>query len=261
MMLPEKPAPFRDHGLRSASRVAISKFATLAIGPHLSRMSLIPAVSARHLIAALVIACGGLGGAPALGQSKADIDREAGRLARAQDLQTELPAYEPPSWFKVHINRNVVEILVWVAVGCGVVVLLYYLRDMLPGRGLGQRSQWDETSELSGRGPTRTDEAAQVEADELARQGRFVEAMHVLLLQGLNEMRKRLDLRFADSLTSREIVREANVPSNARTALRDIIGWVERAYFGTYLATANDYLACRQSFTALSDALQGSRPA
>jgi hypothetical protein len=224
-------------------------------------MSLISAASARCVIAALIIAFAGLGGAPALGQSKADIEREAGRLAPAHDLQADLPSVEPRSPWSIRLNLQFVEILLYIAVGCGIVVLFYYLRDMLPGRGLGQRSEWDDTSELAGRGPARTDEAAQIEADELARQGRFVEAMHVLLLQGLNEMRKRLDLRFADSLTSREIVRQAAVPSNARTALRDIIGWVERAYFGTYSATSNDYLACRQSFTALSDALQGGRPA
>jgi hypothetical protein len=229
-------------------------------------MSLIPSAPTRRIVAALVIGllaidAAGLGGAPALGQSKADIERETGRLARAHDLQTELPSVEPAEKWKLRLNLQFVEILLYVAVGCGIVVLFYYLRDMLPGRGIGQRSEWDETSDMTGKGAARSDEAAQIEADELARQGRFVEAMHILLLQGLNEMRKRLDLRFADSLTSREIVRQADVPSNARTALRDIIGWVERAYFGTYSATSNDYLACRQSFAALSDALQSGRPA
>ena len=217
-------------------------------------------VIAALVIAALVIASAGLGGAPALGQSKADVEREVGRLARAHDLQTDLPSVEAGEKWRLRLNLQFVEILLYVAVGCGIVVLFYYLRDMLPGRGIGQRSAWDETSELTGSGPARSDEAAQIEADELARQGRFVEAMHVLLLQGLNEMRKRLDLRFADSLTSREIVRQADVPSDARGALRDIIGWVERAYFGTYSATSHDYLACRQSFSALSDALQSGRP-
>ncbi len=229
-------------------------------------MSLIPAAPARRIVAAMMLvaaafANSGLGGMPAFGQTKAEIARESGRLAGAHDLQTELPTHEPASGPRLRVSLQWIEILIYVAVGCGLVVLLYYLRDMLPGSRLGRRSEWDETSELTGMGPARSDEAAQIEADELARQGRFVEAMHVLLLQGLNEMRKRLDLRFADSLTSREIVRQADVPSNARTALRDIIGWVERAYFGSYAASSNDYLACRQSFGALSDALQSGRRA
>jgi hypothetical protein len=94
-----------------------------------------------------------------------------------------------------------------------------------------------------------------VAADDLAAQGRFVEAMHVLLLLGLDEMRLRLDFRFADSLTSREIVVRSNAPADAKTALREIIQWVELAYFGDHPADRNDYDACRRSFLALGSAL------
>ena len=78
----------------------------------------------------------------------------------------------------------------------------------------------------------------------------------MLLLQGLDEMRRRLDQRFADSLTSREIMRRAKVSSNARAALRDIVDWVERAYFGGHPAVAEDYAACRKSFAAFAEALK-----
>jgi len=79
--------------------------------------------------------------------------------------------------------------------------------------------------------------------------------MHVLLLQSLSEMRKRLDLRFADSLTSREIMRRASVSKRARTALHDIVAAVERAYFGEHPAEAADYAACRTRFRTFSHAL------
>ena len=78
----------------------------------------------------------------------------------------------------------------------------------------------------------------------------------MLLLQGLDEMRRRLDQRFADSLTSREIMRRAKVSSGAKAALRDIVDWVERAYFGAYPAGAEDYAACRKSFVAFAEALK-----
>ena len=45
----------------------------------------------------------------------------------------------------------------------------------------------------------RTPEVVLGAADELAAQGRFVEAMHVLLLQALADIRRRLDEEFADS--------------------------------------------------------------
>ncbi|HZC79118.1 MAG TPA: DUF4129 domain-containing protein, partial [Ktedonobacterales bacterium] len=97
--------------------------------------------------------------------------------------------------------------------------------------------------------------------DELAAQGRFVEAMHVLLLQGLAAIRAGLDEEFADSLTSREILRRARLSDPGRASLRDIVNRVEWTYFGQYPAALADYEACRTSFNTLTQALHGGAPA
>jgi hypothetical protein len=98
-------------------------------------------------------------------------------------------------------------------------------------------------------------------ADELAARGRFVEAMHLLLLHGLAHIRQRLDQQFSDSLTSREILYSTNLPEAARASLRDVVGRVELTYFGQRPAGLADYTACRESFNALGRALYGSAPA
>ena len=98
-------------------------------------------------------------------------------------------------------------------------------------------------------------------ADELAGEGRYAEAMHVLLLRGLADIRARLDEPFADSLTSREILRSTRLPDKARDSLRDVVGRVEWTYFGEYPAGQQDYAACRTSFNALERALHGSAAA
>jgi hypothetical protein len=97
-----------------------------------------------------------------------------------------------------------------------------------------------------------------VAADELAQQGRFVDAMHVLLLQGLADIRRHLDEQFADSLTSREILRSTKLSDQGRVSLRDIISRVEWTYFGEHPAGSSDYAACRDSFNALARALHGT---
>jgi Domain of unknown function (DUF4129) len=184
------------------------------------------------------------------------IQRATSGLEKSLDLQTELPVSSPePAPIRIEIP-DVVRVLVWILVICGAAFLAYFIRDILPAGGLARRSEWDDPTEPSPLGRPQDGAAAQVAADDLARQGRFVEAMHVLLLQGLDEMRKRLDLRFADSLTSREIMRRANVSAGAKAALREIIDWVERAYFGSHPAVAGDYAACRQSFLAFAEALK-----
>jgi hypothetical protein len=197
-----------------------------------------------------------LGVAPLAAQTPADIARATRGLAAALDLQTEFPSPKPEAPAPPDLlSADVARILLWIAVIAGAGVLAYFIHDVLPVFGLAGRPRWDDPgdgTESSGHG---VNAAARLAADELAAQGRFVEAMHVLLLQGLDEMRTRLDLRFADSLTSREIVTRSDAPADAKTALREIIQWVERAYFGDHPADRSDYDACRRSFLALAGAL------
>jgi hypothetical protein len=182
---------------------------------------------------------------------------------RRLDLQTTIPhaaeAEEPSRLFKIpefEIRREAL----WVLAAFGAVVLAYILRDMLPGWRARDDQGWDTgISGLAGGGATPPISLA--EADALAGQGRFVEAMHVLLLFCLADIRRRLDLDFADSLTSREIVRRAKLPEDGTAALRGIVTRVELSYFGDYPASRADYDACRERYEVLAGMLpQGSRP-
>lgn len=192
-----------------------------------------------------------------------DLGEQADKVARRLDLQRELPTEQEPlsSLFDWHFSLPSLPAgLVYLASLCGVVLLAYVLKDSLPGWA-GRHGSWEDDAAAGGEdGPQKPEEAA-VAADELARQGRFVEAMHVLLLQGLAEMRQRLDATFADSLTSREILRNVSVPDHGRAALRDIIARVEWTYFGEHPAGPDDYQGCRRSFDVLTQALQGGAQA
>jgi len=197
---------------------------------------------------------------PLSAETPSDIANVARDLPRSLDLQTELPmkaAVDPPGSF----YGSDTNFIFWIVVIIGAGVLAYCMYEILPAVG-GRRAQWDQLGGDGGHGGAGRsgDDPVRAAADELAQQGRFVEAMHVLLLQGLDEMRMRLDLRFADSLTSREIVTRANAPAGAKTALRDIIAWVERAYFGDHPVDRNDYDACRRSYVTLDGILRAGRP-
>jgi len=100
-------------------------------------------------------------------------------------------------------------------------------------------------------------EGAQLEADQLADQGRFVEAMHMLLLRAFTELRRSFALRFADSLTSRELLKLLPLPAETLAALADIVTRVELSYFGEYGVIAGDYQACRKSFDVLTATARG----
>jgi hypothetical protein len=98
-------------------------------------------------------------------------------------------------------------------------------------------------------------EEAQLEADDLARRGQYGEAMHVLLLKSLAEIRLRLGTSFAVSLTSREILRRVALPQSGTGALGAIVQSVEQTYFGGRPAGHEDYLGCRQEFETLRRSL------
>jgi hypothetical protein len=146
----------------------------------------------------------------------------------------------------------------WFVVAIALGVLLYAFRDLIPIWRSGTGGTWAEDEIVPGEA-TPGDQAVVIEAaDDLAARGRFVEAMHMLLLHGLAHIRLRLDRQFSDSLTSREIVYSTNLPEAARASLRDVVSRVESTYFGQQSAGLADYTACRESFNALARSLYGS---
>lgn len=85
-------------------------------------------------------------------------------------------------------------------------------------------------------------------ADDLARSGRFAEAMHYLLLQALIVMAPKGGKPMDRSLTSRELLGQMEASDIHRSAFKILIESVERAWFGEYPAHADDYAQCRGVF-------------
>ena len=172
-------------------------------------------------------------------------------------LQTELLRQPEPLQWELHLPPETL----WLVVIAGVGMLLYIFRDMIPMFRIRRDAAW--TGDEAGAAETGRPAAGMAlgAADELAAQGRYVEAMHVLLLQALAEIRVQLNEQFADSLTSREILRSKQLSDELQHPLRDVVSRVEWSYFGEHPAEQNDYLACRSSFAALARSLYGSAAA
>jgi hypothetical protein len=93
-------------------------------------------------------------------------------------------------------------------------------------------------------------------AENFARDGRFAEALHELLLQALADIRALHGTALAPSLTSREILREPSLADSARAALHLLIGRVEWTWFGLRAAESADYQAGRADLDQLRQALR-----
>jgi hypothetical protein len=190
-------------------------------------------------------------------RAAAETAQQIGQVAqdtiRRLDLQLDLPHEPEPTFWHWHIPLP--RELFWAAVILAALVLLYLIvTQVLPGLVLGPRGDREENAEAGPSGIA-APEAVAAAADELAQQGRFAEAMHALLLHSFAEIRQRQGASFAPSLTSREILRRVGLSNAAQAALGDIVGRVERSYFGEHPAGATDYRACRSSFDRLGAAL------
>ncbi|HEY2228573.1 MAG TPA: hypothetical protein VGI22_12720 [Xanthobacteraceae bacterium] len=214
----------------------------------------------RRWVACLTVAVGppawaGLLATPLAAQTTQQAETAAENAIRRLDLQTAFPrGPEPLNW-----HFSLPDGALWIVVAIALAALLYALRDMWPGVRAG--GAWAEQEAAAGTTAPGTPAVILEAADELAARGRFVEAMHMLLLHGLAHLRARLDQQFSDSLTSREILHSTNLPEDARASLRDVVARVELTYFGQRSAGLTDYTACRESFNALERSLYGSAPA
>jgi hypothetical protein len=192
---------------------------------------------------------------PKIVADRAAVEKAASDSIRVLGLQTEFPKKIEP------LRIPVPEEVLWLGLAIAAALILYALRDALPFWRRASDEGWDTPAADPGAAALQRQADALAAADALSREGRFVEAMHALLLQSLADIRQQLDEQFADSLTSREILRGTKLTSHGRTSLHRIVAAVERTYFGAYPAKLDDYAACRQDFESLRYALRGGTPA
>jgi hypothetical protein len=86
------------------------------------------------------------------------------------------------------------------------------------------------------------------DADLLAKQGCYTEAMHALLLNTIEELKKQIQLTFPSSLTSREIVNNLGLTPQCAATMGQIVSKVELCWFGSQKPQEEDYLQCRTNF-------------
>jgi hypothetical protein len=206
----------------------------------------------------IVVAAGAaLWANPLAAQPPQSVHALAEQAIQKLDLQTELMQAPESLQWQLNLPPEVLWLVIIIAVGA----LLYAFRDALPMLRFGRGGAWTADEAAIDQTGTAAPTVALGAADDLAAQGRFVEAMHVLLLQALADIRLRLDEQFADSMTSREILRSKHLSDQLRHPLGEVVSRVEWTYFGEHPAAQDDYLACRSSFSALARALYGGAAA
>lgn len=195
----------------------------------------------------------------------ATVDRAHAAYLADRNLQLERPEQEfdppapkpPPKWLQafgdfLQALGPVFQFIFWAAlalVGAGILYFLFgeAIRLRFGGRAKPKnRPQDDILPDL------RPDAAAARslldEADALARQGRFAEAVHLLLFRSIEDIQARLEGGVPVSLTAREISSLGRLPDRAKRALGPIIQVVERSFFGGRPVDAEGWREARSSY-------------
>ncbi len=155
---------------------------------------------------------------------------------------------------------SLARILMWVAIAVFAAVVVMTILDNLKfGKRFNDPDGEGLAADISPQETQIRMVKAHDEAESYADAGNYAEAMHILLLQSLAEMRRRLDMSIASSLTSREIYARVALSGESREALDDIIGRVEISYFGDHKPERDEYIACRDSYMRLTHLLGGGR--
>jgi hypothetical protein len=193
---------------------------------------------------------------PVMARSTAEaVGSAVERVYGGRDYQTEMPKEQPVEVFQPlkipDIVTQIIRIVLITLLIVGGLLLLFFLINALPTirerlkRRAAAQAQPSVTPIASDADRERL-EIALSEADRLARQGAFGEALHLLLLYCLNEMRRRFGLGLPPSLTSREILGLSVLPEIRRTGLSVIVSAVEISHFGGRPADETTYRLCRQ---------------
>ena len=163
----------------------------------------------------------------------------------------ELPDFGPRS-SEPSAASGVSEALLWVLASVlGVAVLAVVVREGLRfvSRRKKRRKQKVATGALDlAEVAAERLPAALGRARALAREGRFEEAIHVLLRGALGTLHVLADFSLEPAFTSREVLARAPLNAPTRGAFKDLVMTVEVSLFGGLPVDAGDFGRCESSF-------------
>jgi hypothetical protein len=195
---------------------------------------------------------------PAPAPSPESLHRAHEALLRHKDLQFDFPHFElpqMPGWLewlgKVLATAGpAIRVVWWVLGGLALATLLYFLvRLLLRLRFPGRHRVQDMRTAMEDWRPTATQARALLtDADALAREGKYAEAVHLLLLRSIEDLEQFRPRVVQRSYTAREIEQLDAMPMTVRAAFAGIMEVVEKSLFGGYEVTAEDYARCRAEY-------------
>jgi hypothetical protein len=185
------------------------------------------------------------------------------RLLQEPGLQFDFPSVppppQPPEWWLALIRflarlQPLFEILFWAGLGILALIVLFFIaREILRLRNRRRDDAEGTEDHLPDwRPPLARARALLADADRLAAQGLFAEAVHLLLFRSIEDIDERRPHSIKPAFTSRNIAELNALPAPARPAFARIATSVERSFFGGRKIDAQDFQECRRAYEAFA---------
>lgn len=168
--------------------------------------------------------------------------------------RTEVPP--PPDWLTpiiklIEFLAPFLNLIFWVGVALVVGAIVYVIvREV--ARRLPQSTEEAKADELipvpEYRPAAARARALLEEADRLAAEGRFGEAVRVLLHRSIEDMEEAFPMAIMPSMTSREISTIEHLSKHGRATFTKIAQAVERSLFAGRPLSADTYADCRRAY-------------
>jgi hypothetical protein len=151
----------------------------------------------------------------------------------------------------------IAQILLWTVIAVGAGALLWALFNRLKhGEWTLRLPRRAAVNELAAEEEWAPEETASrswlEEADALAREGRFAEAIHHLLFRSIEDIARKRPALVRPALTSRELAASQTIPGGARDLFAGIARLVERSLFGGRPVGEPDWLQARESYSGFA---------
>lgn len=191
------------------------------------------------------------------------------RLLRDPSLQFDfsafaIPKVQPlPAWLRDALEAlghamgaiaPLLRWLFWAALAAALVLIVFFIvRELVWLRWPELRRKRKPRPPIADWRPSEAEARALLEdADRLAAEGRFEEAVHILLHRSIQDIHGRKPHLLKPALTSRDIAGLQGLPARARDAFGGIAEAVERSFFGGRAIDADGFARCRAAYEAFA---------
>jgi hypothetical protein len=192
--------------------------------------------------------------------TEADLAAAHEALRRTPGLQLQFdqlpPPPPPPPWLEPLLRAfmaalPVLKVVFWIALAAAAAMVLWLIVRDLPLAQLFRRKRRAQAP-LDWRPEADAARALLQDVDRLAAEGRFTEAVHLLLFRSIEDIAAKRPRAVRPALTSRELVETAPLSESGRGAFRLIAEAVERSFFGGRDADAETFARCRREYEAFA---------